>query len=701
MVTNSTNEYRGMFLKTGVPYEFYAMVADSTGAQCRGDSQDDATQLTIDAVTPGAIAIASTVIGVVNVNQTAVDTTAYGAGWTAPRSNTVLAVGGAFKFLVMFTNSTYGLGLSGIRVRVTATSSVPAISSPSNVALSGTVETKIHASALRFHPATRIPRYVVTTRTMNTSTMSEAMGVALTVQAVDALNPSWASTFASLAAAPNVARRTGEPGNALGVEWSIKPRTLTGVLPFTFGTGSASTTLSMGETTWENVAYTGADGMYTASVNGVGTTPSVTPATATFFAQKLASIRLNTTMYSTSSSCTANCVLPNNTFTAAVNATINSGLEYLTTTSLTPFYLDMYVADSMGRPVMGDHDSVVAVTLNADTVNTNLRMGVPDGYVQTGTVYARAMGGKLRFKLGFLGSTVSNRTSMEHTLASLTFSCPSTRPLELRKPGEAAANPCTLSSMSSKNIMVHDIRASPAVFNSPEVVKVIKTIKFRALYTDVAFFNMSRFHSALGSNLRGRGFSYVTRANTARVAHTIACGVIAAYLPSNDFRPEICAGDVCDVASGSKNCPSSVRGCLCPGAAARPTLLNRYLLDMTNVTAIAVELTYNLSQAEGFRGTDVESIKAGYESIQDETLTALQSGEFAAFAVDANAVSGKPINEAGVFPTPEPTPAPSTPVPSGSAGSGSSVSGSTTTGASTVSFAFAFLLAAVMALLTL
>ena len=611
MQTNTTADFRGMVLKTGVPYTFYAVMVDANGQHCRGDSQDDATQLTVEAVTNERVPRVSDVIRVVNVNVTetttaaitrqvqealrpAMPTNRFAPPRPTPAMNSVKAVGGGYAFSVVFSNSTMALGLTGIRVRVTAQSATPLISGASAEAISGAVDTSISAMKLRFRPETTPPRFVVTGRDFKNPSMGTFV-----VQAVDNLEMAWVQD-GLLPRAPNVARRTTEPGNNAEVMWAVEPA-LDGAFPISFRVGSQRATLTRGEMTYSGLQWSGRDGTFALQVSATGSKTTIMPTMPYEVTMQLpVKILMNTSNFRPTATqwCDTNCILPNRTFGYQTENVTN--VAFLNTSSIRAFNVSLYVADAKNLPVIGDDESVIQVSLVNPSTTTTIQLGLPDAYTRTGPFFARARSGRVQFMLGFIGST--EESAGNHSRVRLSFSCPENRPMPLLRPGEAPANPCynRLSALQTQTIQVGDSRPSPQLFTDPTVANASPIVKIPTGLNSLADFNSSDFAMTLGRKLGDSGFGFISAENANSVMRVMSCEVNRAVFGStSDLGDTVCgASNLCTTANPT--CPTGVSSCSCPGSSARAMLLNRYLLQGGN--QVQVELGFALDKAVGFTG---------------------------------------------------------------------------------------------------
>ena len=622
LLTNTSEVYRGMMLRTGAAYEFYAVMMTAAGTQCLGDSQDDGTVLELSAVN-GATGAAVPTLAAVNVNASSTTTAAAAMGNMAAAARTsVTAVGGGFKFHVVFTNSTVNLNLTGgVKVRIAA-------AALSSVVMSGAVDTVVAASRLAFGRM-MFPSHIVKTRVVPTMHMGMNRSTAVSVMAVDGLPASW-QELGLMSGMPNVAMGATDFGNDARVMWSVAPAPpRTAAFPLSVGGAAASTTLAMGRAMWSSVTWNGEDGIYGLSVvaepMGIAATPAVMVT-----AQTVRNIALDTRGFTmnppSAPTCTsAACVLPNGTFTTRQNATVNGGVAFLSVDSLSTFNVSVMVTDG-AQPVLGDHDSVIAVTLNSNA-GTSVVMGKPPLYQERGTVYARVRNGRATFDLGFLGDTMM--AGGVEQFASMTFSCPATRPAHLLMPGESPANPCTLSTtVGTQSFQVVDVRARASVLNSAAVIAVRSVIKAGLGLTTFQQFNASLFGQTLVSALQTRGVSYLFAGNIGRVLLSTSCTTETAVFPAGgDLGATVCgANQLCASPNNLGSCPRGVTGCACPQVAPRSLLLSRFLLQNTttsNGTKTNLELSFELHRAETFPARTADDVAAEYTRVQSATLDAM------------------------------------------------------------------------------
>lgn len=686
MVTNVTSTWGGRVLRTGLPYTFHARIVDASGAHCPGDSQDDATTLTIEAMTSERVPRTSDRVRVVNVMLRDTTTAGLAAAASAAASaaaaapldafndpmpwaarNSVRSVFGGFNFSVVFSNSTTVAGGSPVRVRVVAASATPVIAGANAEALSGGVDTMIAATMLRFSPMAVLPRHAVANWAM--------MPAEYTVQAVDAVDPSWVA-LGLVPAAPNVAARMTEPGNAAEVRWIVEP-TVAGTFPITFATGASTTRLVAGEARFSGLRWMSAtEGTFSLSVAPQGALDSAIRATRPYrvTVQALSRILINTTNFAPTAAafCSSDCLLPNTTFAALIDNVTQAA--FLNTSALRATNVSVFVADVNNMPIIADSQSVLMADIDVATSRATLAM--PEAYTTRAPLYSRVSMGVARFFIGFLGSTEIFSGSGNHTRIRVRFTCPRTRPAALRMAGEAEENPCFARLQNAvaqtRPIQIGATGAPAQAFTSAAAQEAAPIIKIGTNVPSIAVFNVSEFARALANGLNGNGFPFINAENAASVIQVVACDTQAAF-GNADLGTSVCGPrGLC--ASPGVNCPNFVTQCLCPNTAARALLLNRFLLQ--SGTKVQVEVQFKLDRAVGFTGTNERDIITAFTSL-GETATRLLKTDPAlvtAFAIDVTRVAGvsssAPAVTASLAPTPVvPVPRATTAVPAPAAAS--------------------------------
>jgi hypothetical protein len=665
ILTNTSTIYRGVFLRTGVAYDLFAVIQDANGNTCHGDSQDEATRLTVEAVDNDANLLLSRNIVVVNVNDSDATTTGFLNGWrsNAPARTEVRAVNGGFNFRVVLSNSTVALGLNGIRLRVTARSATPAISGSAARAYSSPLDTIIAASKLRFAPSAAIPPNVVTGRTIQTG-LNGAYSTDVVVQAVDGLDPAWVGP-GLLTSAPNIARAPTAFGNNEEVFWKVLPAPASGAFPIGFASGRQLTRLSGGESRWGGLAWNGPNGIYTWSV---ATTSGALAETApvSVACQQVDSLRIDTAGFAPAApvSCRTGCQLPSTVFPLVTNETVNSGTPTYAAQSLQPFTMTVALRDSNGAVVLGDSESVVMVELVADS-RTTVQVGVPPSLDTRGPLYVRVRGGRAAFTMAFAGSTALGGNADAN--ATFRFSCPVTRPASTLLAGEPAANPCAgVNEATTLGFAVVDVRLPASAHTSPSALAVRQVIKFSSALTSHQLFNQSHFRAALVPLLGSAGFGYVTRSNIARVLTLLPCTTTSLF--NADLGTSVCEGSPrrCSASAENLNCPSEVLSCACP-VQTRSLLLARFLLQSGGnstgpVTGgkTAVEMSFNLASADAFPARNATELADAYTRLAAAAAAALRDPTMAEFVIDPASIGTRSLNALPQTAPPAATPTPPT-----------------------------------------
>jgi len=589
MVTNVTSKFGGAVLRTGQAYTFEAKIVDANGVHCPGDSQDDSTSLTIDAVTTDLVARASDSVKAININlvdtttaglaaaavaTAAPATTAYDLPVSIAARNTVKALYGGFNFSVVFSNTTTVAGARPVRVRVVASSTTPTITGTSATALSAAVDTTIAATMLRFLPTTDLPRFAVSS--WNFTVAGTAANTSFGVQAVDSLDPSWVA-LGLVSVAPNIAARTTEAGNNLAVQWVVEP-TVSGAFPISFVSGAASARLSAGQATFNGLSWTSTtEGTFSLSVAPSESTSTV-KATRKYLVtvQALSKILINTTNFSPSSGtfCASDCALPNTTYTLLTDNTTNT--QYLNGSALKPVNVSVFVADVNNQAVIGDSNSVLMADL--DVTNSRATLALPDAYTTVAPLYARVNRGVARFYIGFYGSTEIFSGSGNHTRVRVRFSCPKSRPAALLNAGETNDNPCysRLQSVTalSRPVQIGATGAPASAYTSTAAQAAAPRVKIGTNTPSILAFNATQFAQLLATSMNANGVAFLNADNANQVIAITACEVDPLF-GNADLGSSVCgAQNLCT--TRNVNCPPFVYQCVCPSSNSRALLLNRY-----------------------------------------------------------------------------------------------------------------------------
>ena len=652
LLTNTSSTYRGQLLKTGVAYEFYAVMLTAAGAQCWGDSQDAATVLSIKAV-DGLTGKTIPTLNAVNVNSTATTTDAVVNGMTVAAGTSAQVVGGAFRFQVVFTNSSVRLGLAGgIRLQVSS-------ATLGSTVTSGRIDTVVAASRLTFDGMTQLPPFAVKSRAVYTGPNWQTSVV---VRAIDPLPAAWQAS-GLMSGLPNIASSASEFGSTASVFWRVAPSVPGVQLPLTVGGGS-SATMSAGTASFSSVTWTGPDGLYAwtvqSSTSGIAATAAVN-----VFAQAAVAIRLNITGFNTRANglCTTGCTLPNATFATKTNATINNGVAFLSAQALSAFNLSVLVADASENPVWGDSESILALSLNSNSGSSVVLAAAP-AFTTFGTLYARVVNGTARFSAGFIGSTVL--TTGVEALASLSISCPATKPSSMVAPGESTVNPCSaLTASTTATFQVVDPRLSAASVRSSALVRAAQQVlKVSQALTRFAQFNISVFKRAFLPALVAGGVNYVDQTNVDKIFSLTTC-LVNSQFKSGDLGSTVCSGtpQSCSITAGLLNCPLNVIACTCQATATTSSsLLRRFLLQNSsavNGSATSTEFYLDLAAASGFPAFTEAGAAAEYVKAQNIVLGVLQSSSFQA----QYGITGVGTRSSSVLVTPVPNTAAPTSAP--------------------------------------
>jgi len=648
MVTNSTTEFKEMFLRSGAPYSFKVAITDANGVNCRGDSGASASELAVSLVGAKGATIESMGVYNTNMTHTAVD-------WTAPNPQTAKAVGGQVTFTLYFTNSSVNLGLGGFRVKVTSSSMSSA------AAYSGSLDTVIAASTIRFHPMWDLPLDWVMGRQMEK----------LVAQAVDGLDPRLVKK------GPNVARKPNEVGNDEAIAWQVDPLPSTG-FPLSFSTGSKETTMNMGEATFVATFNTARDGNYALSLITAKTSKVMGSKPFWVNFQTVKDVMIDTMdvrhpsptvggapRVAPATVCNSNCMLSNRSFQLAIN-----GTEFLNTTMLREFNVSIVVADGQGQPVKGENVSFIMVRMVKPATSTStVALTLPPAYTAKQTAFwAKVQYGRTRFSLGFIGSTME-KGSTTHTHVTLEFSCPATVPAAIAGTTADITNPCSKgisrSTATTMAIQVIDPSVPATVFNSAAVQAARPVVRIPTNIKSLAAFNVTDFKLELAKRL-GPKFPFINKDNANVVIEVNACEVMRATFGNADLGSSVCGAQ--GKCSGTNTqCPVGVVKCTCNSAAALSALLGRYLLQTTGAE-VQVEATFNLQKAPGFSANSEAEITNMYQALGESTVSIVKTDTSLAqqFGIDTANVGTRsataPVQSQTPVPTPNPPPPP-TPAP--------------------------------------
>eukprot|EP00759_Apiculatamorpha_spiralis_P055834 PhF_6_TR7906/c0_g1_i1/m.11738 len=647
MLTNTTSAFNGQLLRTGVPYSFSYAIVDGKGLVCKGDTGDSGTELTAELVTNDKSARSIPGLSLYNVNVTS-----SARNWVPPSPTTGKAIGGVVTFSFVFTNSSINLGLSGFRIRVTATKGF----SSSTVRVdSGRIDTVIAARTLRFDPRASLPRNWVMSRPFPR----------VVLQAVDILDPRFVPS------GPNVARKPTEIGNAEKISWKVNP--LPSVYPLGFISGVKDSNLVAGQAEFVLSFTTERDGVYELAV---GTDPASpiqgTPAFPINF-QTIVALPIVSRDFAanTPNMCSTDCMLPNSSATV-VNV---NGSLYLNTSIVRPFNVSVILADPVGRPVLGDNQSFIQVRLVRQSGSANtVVLSLPNtGYsTREDNYWVTASQGEAKFTLGFVGSTLDTLTNV-HSHVSLEFSCPRYVPAAVARTPSDIENPCynaiPKALATTLPIRVNDPSVSRTVFSTPVVLSAKPVFRIPTSVQSISQFNASDFKIELSKRVQSK-FPYITPSNADAVVVVTACEVIRSiFTGSSDLGSSVCTTSG-KCSGANTECPAGVLRCSCPStkkSSSLSHLLSRYLMQTSSsaTAQVQVEASFDLSKAVGFAATTESDIVSAYSALSTETLTILKSDTTltSSFNIDTKNVGSRvesaPISSA----TPSPVTGGSTPPP--------------------------------------
>jgi hypothetical protein len=485
------------------------------------------------------------------------------------------------------------------------------------------------------------------------------------VRAVDPLPAAWQG-LGLMSGAPNIASGALDFGSTASVFWRVQPVVAGVQLPLTVGGGS-SQTMAAGTATFSSVAWAGPDGLFSWSVQsataGIMATPGVS-----VFSQAAVALQLNITGFNAKATgvCATGCTLPNTTFVSKTNATINNGQAFLSVQALSGFSLTVLVADSASNAVMGDSESILAVNL-VSNAGSSVQLGNAPFFTSFGTQYARVINGTARFSLGFIGSTVL-ATGVE-ALASLSISCPATKPSSMLATNENPVNPCSsLAAVTTASFQAVDPRLSAAAIRADPLVRAAEVVlKVTQGFTTLTQFNVSKFRRALLPALYNVSISYVDLTNVDKIFVVTTC-LTDQFFSGGDLGSTVCSGTpaACSSSAGNLNCPSHVLSCNCQ-TSSRTNTLRRFLLQNStgiNASATSTEFYLDLAGATGFPATTGAAAAAQYTLAQNAVLSLLQNNQFAA----AFGITGVSTRSASLLVTPIPVTGPATSAPVGNPG---------------------------------
>jgi len=371
----------------------------------------------------------------------------------------------------------------------------------------------------------------------------------------------------------------------------------------------------------------------------------------------------------------------------ATDVDTTTGTALLTAPDITPLTVTVTLADTAGRPVLGEERSVVMLSLAADArVSAKIALG-PD-YGVTGPFYARVRRGAATFVIGFVGSTVSAASLSGHLFARLEASCPATRPAHLRLPGEGPANPCFgVATGRTRPVRITSSATAASEFNTPIVLANRRTFKLRvpsAAYRPLSVFRALASDVVAALHRRnGTRYAYLSAAISRRTLPTTSCAVTDLFGDA-DLGTSVCRGatsPTCSFEHANAACPNQVITCDCNASyvqqALAQSVLRRSLLQLgtnastggnsTNASRIAVELSADLQQAPAFRAGTTFEVAAEYRALQGDLESVLRTDATlqARYGYNASDISTWQWNAAASTAAPPPASTPSPQNPNG------------------------------------
>eukprot|EP00759_Apiculatamorpha_spiralis_P039631 PhF_6_TR38587/c1_g1_i1/m.57350 len=628
-------------LSSGKAYPLVFQMFDAQGVRCVGDTQDDATTLTVDLLAGNGIGTSFSGVKVFNTNVTQTTTTIS----PAPLLNTVRLLGGEFTFMLAFTGSTIKNKIPGVIVRVKVQSTNPPIS---QTIMTTTVDVDTFAQRVRVAPWTRMPRYI-----MKTSPIQ------MLVQVVDGVKDEWEP----ISGPPTVISN-----RPVTVQWRVQP-TLPHQQPFTFSDGAVIADIgNSGEKNF-TMNWNFFDGTYTIYVEDVSgrlnrsATYLFTAQTAVTFALSTRNFRVNIADYCTASP----CALPNGTFSQGVVQYLGSNLlvNNITTSSMVGF--NFSIQDSSGTFVRADNLSIILVRLVPlinDTSST-VKMALPPTMLQTGPRLVQMREGTLEIVTGLVGSTrMANGT---HNPVVFEFSC---SPQSKATCGDMAP-------IQTEPFIVESPIISSAVTQSYSTLRPV--VKIPTSLKSLNDFDSSAFATTMAAYLQSNGASYVNSDNAKDILKVTACEVLRKVFVNADLRDTVCGvNQICTVVADSK-CPPGVLRCNCPTSKKlfqHLQALHRNLLQTTpNTTTsspttapeVQIEVSVMLENAIAFKGTTVDAISNEFNKLSTIMVQGLTtSSSFSNFQIQTDLVTNTTASAPVVtaLPTSAPTAPPVTDTPS-------------------------------------
>ena len=641
---NFTSTYKtGAFL-TGVPYDMVLESVDAAGLACRGDSQEDSTEVLMTVVSTSNADLDGLLAVNARILTSESDLDAYTNVNVLP---TLLPrmVFGRLLLRVVFCNSSAALDVNGFRIRFDAWNYPSSVST----GYSNPVRTITLPSKLRTR--SHLPRYAVVLRPIATD-----RDQIVTVEAVDDTPFHWQEAGV-VAATPNSRKSYGHDTLFTVV---VEPRDVSSNLLLGGTANDREGRLTLGEKEYSSMVWTGTTGTVSVTLEPNGyDVRRYGPAVISF--QATVAMALDVSTYTSASYCKTgtDCLLPLASFLTS------DGKRYSNVKSLQPLNLYVVMLDDQDRPVRGESEAVVEMYLTSNAGGTVLANQKTPTELETG-VFRRFQEGVAFFDVLFI---TENGTDTQ-----IKFRCPETRPKSQLSSAESnASNPCAaMAGLSTLPLSLVNARPSSTVFTSmARKAPVIRGRSSAATLRDVSW---NQFAIDIASRLAASGFRYINKKNVESVVEALACVVgVKAFSETNDLGDTVCkprsfAAPSCTSTNETDvNCPYGVQVCFCPNNPATAAQLSRqYFLSqgrfnalqatttiatttttkagaatttnkttlnstttapvtLTNATETQLEVSFRLDRAKGFLGTTNDAILKAHQELANATLDILSN----------------------------------------------------------------------------
>ena len=545
-VTNMTSTS----LSTGVSYPFLVRLVDSTGTWCRGDSQEDATRLSLLAVSQSSTDYAGVVV---NSNADGVT----GLTSTGP-TNAVHAVGGQFRFNVVFTKPHPAL-----RLRVQGRSMNPFVDA---TGWSQQVAVSIVANALSFRPDSRPPRYLVAGRTNNVQTIHVA-------RAADSVPDSLVSFD------PDIPNLDGGFYDSFA-EVVVDP--LPSPFPLKFNSGGRLNALDQRfRETQFSFNFTGGDGTYRVSLRDDNGELATSAAVETII-QTPAAFALPS-LVGPSLCTTTNCAVPE------ANTTVVNGQVFLSLFGRRAYSMTVAIVDKAGSPVLGD-SSVLGLRLTP--ADSSVQLSTLPTLVDASTDQMAPLltnmvngAGVVRFRLVPPKGNVTGAFKLALFCPRLSSSVPS--------------NPCLgdgLKAVDTLPIILASSTASTSVASL--LVQLNPVIRIPMKLSSLSEVNAAEFTA----NVVAAVISAWPTVQAAWIVTTYCEVIRATFGYQTMLQGSVCGPTKACIAPFEPSCPDGVRQCRCPATAAAR---QRMKPQADAPTELQVEVSFRIPAGAVPEGDDV------------------------------------------------------------------------------------------------